>query len=386
MKIKILALILIIIFGISFNYCAEIDTKALDALSERLKNSKDREMTLDLLEEERQDKTDRENIPENIKKLSTKELIERLGKVDSIDWNTKRFIITELGNRKVKEAVPHIIPFLKDKNLSVQNCVCRALGKIKDKESVSVLIERLNDKNKNWSVQKRAAKALVKIGAPEIFRALLDHLLYETEIERESLIPISRYSNPTPDEYIERLYAKLLRKFIMDSSQRDLYISILKRKINDRNFPEEFRYRLATVLGKLKEKDAVPILIEALDKSKKGDLRTFIAILLGNLGDRKAIPALKRALHDNYLLKYEGDIHYRISQKMVENRKKHQEEMERQGRLICSAGELEKQGEYYLVHSYTVRNAAAGALTKLGVKLKRKGNEYIVIDEKGGQK
>lgn len=96
-------------------------------------------------------------------------------------------------------------------------------------------------------------------------------------------------------------------------------------------------------MGPIGEKEVIPILIEYLEKSENGLIREDAAKILGDLGDKKAIEPLKRALKDNY--------------------------------VCISTGDVKKN------YGYVVRLAAYRSLKKLGVNIKKEGEEYIIIEK-----
>ncbi|MEM4762284.1 MAG: HEAT repeat domain-containing protein, partial [Thermofilum sp.] len=57
------------------------------------------------------------------------------------------------------------------------------------------------------------------------------------------------------------------------------------------------KLRAFRLLGRLKAREAVPLLIEGL-KDRKPEIRSMAAWALGEIGDRRAVSALERALED----------------------------------------------------------------------------------------
>ena len=253
--------------------------------------------------------------------------------------------------------------------------MCAALGKIKDKTAVPALIERLEDKKENWSVKRKAAESLSKIGAPEAFHSLVNVLKSECEreINIKDLDPPPKHGFVSPDEYIERIFSSFLKNFIEGSDQGALYISTLEEYMSDKTLPIVFRYRLGIILGQLHQKSAVPILIVSLEESKRGELRALSAALLGKLGAKEAIPHLKRALKDDFL-----SLGHRVSKDVGEEIIKGDKIAD--GKKIFSARKIEQEGDYYRVRSYTVRNNAAASLHDLGLKVIKEGSGYEIIE------
>ncbi|MEW6609551.1 MAG: HEAT repeat domain-containing protein [bacterium] len=315
---------------------------------------------------------------ENRTTQETKKLIKSLSteKISHI----KAGIIEKLGNLKAKESVPEIIKALKDENWSVRAQACISLGKIGDKRAVPHLIERLKDKKENWSIQVKSAESLSNLQDPSSFQPLVEILLYETEIERKikDLVPPPRHIYSTPDEHVERIFSEVLKSFVEKSKEKDIYISSLQKYITNKKFNDIFRYRIAIILGQWGEKSSVPILIECLEKCKRGELRIMTAALLGELGVKESIPLLKQALNDDYLL-FSHYVSEDIGRGMIENMKLIE------GKEIFSSLKLEKdinfEGRvYYKVYHFVVRDAAAGALKELGIKVIKEGNGYKVVE------
>jgi HEAT repeat protein len=102
----------------------------------------------------------------------------------------------------------------------------------------------------------------------------------------------------------------------------------------------KLKYYFATTLGNLGDRRSVPVLIDYLERGENGLFRSRAASLLGDLGDKRAIPALKKALKDDYICMGKGRKNY----------------------------------------GYTVRYEAWRSLTKLGVKVEKKGDEYEVVE------
>jgi len=88
---------------------------------------------------------------------------------------------------------------------------------------------------------------------------------------------------------------------------------------------------------------ASPGLRELLRTSRQGPVRMTAARLLGRLRDRSALPDLQAALKDSFT-------------------------------AITEAGDLDVPSHSF----YPVREQAAGALQALGVKVERRGNDFVV--------
>ncbi len=308
----------------------------------------------------------------------TKERITQMIKELSIEKrpHVKARIIEELGNLKAEEAIPEVINALQDKEWTIKWQACESLGKIKDKRAVSPLIKKLEDKKEDWSIRIRAAKALVNIGYSEAFLPLVEALRYESEIERklEDLYSPPRHDYISADEYVEREFAETLKIFVENSERKDIYISHLVKLLNEKKLSNIFRYRLGLILGELEIKDSIPVLIECLKEAPRGEFRSHAAYFLGELNAKEAISYLKQALKDKYLT-----IGRRVSKEVGEEIIAYRK-IEKNKKIISTII-IENKGKYYRVRNFAVRDAAAGALKKLGIKIEREENEYRVIDQ-----
>lgn len=252
----------------------------------------------------------------------------------------KARIIANLGNLKAKEVVPEIINALKDDEWIIKITACRALGKIGDKRATYPLIKKLQDKEENWSIKLAAAESLAKISDPSAFEPLIEILRYECIIDRKKLSPPIPKSVGSDDEVLERRYVCAIVDLCLADTKK--YVPHLMKYLKKEKVNSKLKFYFAEILARLGEKEVVPILIEYLKKSENGLIREGCAILLGDLQDKRAIEPLKQALKDDYILTSTGDVHK--------------------------------------VYGYVVRLAAYSSLRKLGVKVKKKGNEYEVVE------
>lgn len=170
------------------------------------------------------------------------------------------------------------------------------LKELKDKRAVPYIINLLNDK---WNIRWRAAEALGEIKDERAIIPLINRLKIECTTEtlkcELTLRPLNEIyiGYTTADEFVRSQFAIALRKI-----NGEEVITRLKPLLNSQN--SNLRYEVSLILGGLKIKEALPVLIEALEKSQSGALRSQAAQVLGELGDNSAIPALKRALKDNF--------------------------------------------------------------------------------------
>ncbi|MBI4650112.1 HEAT repeat domain-containing protein, partial [Candidatus Desantisbacteria bacterium] len=179
----------------------------------------------------------------------------------SKDENTKRVAAQTLAQLKDNKFVPFLIDELNDKESSIKENAAWILGKIKDKRAVDPLIAALNDKDTN--VEMYAAEALGEIGD---IKAI------------EPLHRVFRFS--------------ALSK-IKDPEALNILTAILK----DDLYGSNIRCEIADALGKAKEIQAIPALIETF-KDKDADLRNYIVIALDEINDENTMDFFVNALRD----------------------------------------------------------------------------------------
>jgi HEAT repeat protein len=116
----------------------------------------------------------------------------------------------------------------------------------------------------------------------------------------------------------------------------------------------EFGKNLIVTLGLLGERSVYPDLINIATNDENMWLRASAIGGLGAIGNKKAIPFLKEALNDSFKVAVKTDV---ITPDMYKD----------------------VDGFYYYDY-YPVRSESFSALSKLGVKVKKEGNEYKIIE------
>ena len=111
---------------------------------------------------------DRRAVPALIEALKNKDL--------------KHAAVNALGNIKDSRAVPELIIALKDEGSAVRESAARALGRIKDPTTIDVLIKTLKDAE--WNVRVNAVWALSQFKVRAI-PALIEALNDKNELVRE---------------------------------------------------------------------------------------------------------------------------------------------------------------------------------------------------------
>lgn len=182
--------------------------------------------------------------------------------------------IVKIGDR---EAVPDLIACLEDKKIQVS--LVRALGEMKDRRAVSVLIEMLKQKPKDYYTEKSgarrdAAAALGKMGDKQAVPMLIEAL-------------------KDKDDYV-RWYAAVALGRISDKRAVPALIKaydIAGEEPVDLSIPSHAITEALKRIGK----PAIPYLVKAL-KSKNKNARIVAAEVLKEVGDETTIPVLEEAL------------------------------------------------------------------------------------------
>lgn len=172
----------------------------------------------------------------------------------------RMFSAISLGMIGDKRALSGLRNVVRDNDKNVKRASISAIGHLKDDRAVQCLLDVLYDSDQ--LAQVRAIKSLGEIGAKSASGALLRKLLYE---EDAFLTTKDDKSQPT----IHKIYSKIVRM------------------------------NTIAVLGELKTREAVPILMEILEnKEEEANVRKASATALSNIGDRRAIEPLIKILYD----------------------------------------------------------------------------------------
>lgn len=260
--------------------------------------------------------------------------------LESPDKKVKASVIEKLANKNEVSVAPKIMESVNDSDSRVRNMAIRAMGKMRYKNAVPVITQRLQDRKEDWRTRQDAAKALAQISDPTSVTSITEYLREVCALPNDTVLkPSSGKSYGTDKEFLAsqitvHALLELTKKYPASS------LSLIGAMKQEKEMTT-FKFFLAQALGQLGNKEAVPVLMEYLSKSPNGRFRVRAAGLLGDLGDKKAVDALKGALADNYVPVYNGDIKGRTS-------------------------------------GYEVRLAAYKSLLQLGVKVEKKGDEYIL--------
>lgn len=190
-------------------------------------------------------------------------IIKKLG--SEKDISTKEFLIALAGKLKIKEAIPILTNFAKDKLYPRRYVIYFALGEIGEPATIDTIIEGLKDEK--LDVQKYASRAIIKIG-PKALPIIFDRF---NKLDKDV------------QGYLIRAMGE-----IRDKSAED----ILLTQINSEN-----KYDVIWALGKVGTEKSLPYLLSEL-KSNDYLVRVKTCQALGDLNLPQAIPHLKRALSD----------------------------------------------------------------------------------------
>jgi len=273
-----------------------------------------------------------------------------LPKLKANDPKIKREAADSLGDAGSQEATDHLIPLLKDKDEYVRQAAARALGKLKDKKAVEPLIAGLKDPEVNvrtfcvWAlgeiqdtrgieplcyslfdkeqkVKDHSFEALRKFREP-VSRTMMVNILIQNSKKESSAawmlsslirlegkeVVLKPLEDPggndakTLRNYIHLMEANIYNvsdigtKALVDYPDRGMVISEMSNHIRTQTGTPVPSILL---LGRLKDRRALPILLDALNKRKDLQGRLTVINALGELGDQEAVEPLLRILVDD---------------------------------------------------------------------------------------
>lgn len=255
----------------------------------------------------------------------------------------RREVADILGDAGDKKAVKYLIPLLKDENEYVRQAAARALGKLKDKEAVEPLIDRLRDSDINvrffsiWAlgeikdnraikplttllldkedvIANRSFEALRKFEEPEIRRIIVNTLMKNPNknfflgrlISQEGIEVILKAledhegnNAKTVRNYIKLMEANINnvsyigRNALKNHKDRTLVVSELLEFIKSEKLP----HASISLLGELKDKRGLPVLIEII-KNKESPARYAAINVIGNFDDKNITGVLLEILNN----------------------------------------------------------------------------------------
>jgi len=157
------------------------------------------------------------------------------------------------------------------------------------------------------------------------------------EIEKPTMTEFPEGSYAPGTEYLKMQY-----EFAIEDLGKSA-IPEIKRQLEEAK--GEFREWLLITLGALGDVEFFSQIVEILESSKDGFIRSFAARSLGILGNKQAISALKKALEDPFF-------------------------------TISSTCLRSEDPEFNKI--YPVREEASNALKKMGISVKRQGNKFWI--------
>ena len=228
-----------------------------------------------------------------LKDLATPETVEPLiGCLTSTNWIVRMHAATALGNLGDERAVRELVPLLMDSVKAVRVDATDALARI-GRPALATLLAAL--RHEEWILRLHACEALGKIGAEEAVVPLCEVMLHDRDMA------VRQDAAKALGSIGHRSAFEALAKAVTDLSVRPYAVD---------------------ALGKLKDPQAVPILIDVVagknrptnarrapvcgDESGKLDVEEMEAQIfaisgLAEIGDDRAIDPLIRALKDTTL-------------------------------------------------------------------------------------
>ena len=274
--------------------------------------------------------------------------------------------LVRLGDAR---AVPALVSALNHWENVVQREAAWALGEIGDPRAVEPLVKALKETTHNH-VRQAAAWALGEIGDPRAVEPLVSALQEATSFAQQTAATALGIIGDigTVESVLEALHDRQVHG-AEQRSRREL-AGAQVRALND---VEDVMRSAAWALGKLRDTQAVDILIAALARNERSEaLRGAVAQALGRIGDPRA-SALGRALEEDAGLRHTGFIAHNPAVALVGALEKNAEQEAL--RVVTVAEALGRIGDARAIESLVsvlqdkdgrVRQAAAEALTTLG--------------------
>ncbi len=174
----------------------------------------------------------------------------------------------------------------------IRQTITWALGIIKDRNSVRILIDTLL-RDKNAHVRMNAAWSLRNIDNPKSISGLCHALNNEGNelTKRQIVIAIGNILDKSKAQ-TERNSEEL------GNIRKEAVLALIERIRRDTCY--YIRRACAEALGKVGDKQTVPILVQKYSSDVNKFVRKEIAYVLGIFGDERALPVLRKSLRSRY--------------------------------------------------------------------------------------
>jgi len=191
-----------------------------------------------------------------------------------------------LGQHRIREAVPAMLPMTKDSDPSVRLEVARALVRINDTRALDSFVQLTRDSDK--AIRKVAVEGIVKI------------YVVEQKGFVDGVKEVVRFINPLSDNF--------------NPLTVEPYIPVSEKAITalaDLLFDEDrgLRKDAAEALGILRGRSALPAIQAALEKEENNDIKVALIRAVYKIGDRTAgvslVPLIRdpdKQVHDEAIL------------------------------------------------------------------------------------
>ncbi len=224
------------------------------------------------------------------------------------ELSNEKFPTTVVCGKKVKAGIDARLKAIRnaldDKNWETRQSACYAIARFEDKDSIPMLIKRLNDESPY--VRAAAKTSLGKLGEKSLckrFRRDLEDknplskvssFIALANLKDTSIIPTLLKETVAPNNDIQSR-KEAAKALVM--LKPDVY------KILDNNFSKSGRYSFVSsnnlkISYAINGKDLALIFISAL-KDPKNPLHNDAPLVLGELGEELVLPSLRRALFNN---------------------------------------------------------------------------------------
>jgi len=219
------------------------------------------------------------------------------------DVRVRRYAVKELAGLKWPGRAAELSKALEDEDAEVRLVAAKALVELADKSTLPALEKAIHDSNSD--VRRAAIRALGRIGAQGSFKALLGLLKdKDARVAAEAATALGHLGNRAAVEPL----ISLLSRPKLSGPLHEAAVSSLGKLRDKRALPvliqalnhksERVRWFAAIALGEIGSPDAVDALGATLLKDRNAQVRESAANSLAKIGNQKAIPMLAAALKD----------------------------------------------------------------------------------------